>query len=333
MKKSLAALAALIIVGLAVGLVMQRRAGLKLRAENSALRAEAGRIDGLAAENKRLSNLLAQARQAAPSVPKEPSRELLKLRGEVGVVRKTAEDAIAEASKPVEAPLSGVTANPEMYKMLRNQQKLGLSMVYKGLGPRAGLDQEKLDALSNLLADHVMTNIDHITAVLRDGKTPQEMDAIFTQQEKETTAQVKELLGPDAFGKYEEYNRDLGSYLTAEQFKSMLPGDKETKDAQAEKLHALMRSETAKALAERGLSPDFQTVPTLNFRNIASQEEGERNIALLDSIYGQVQAGAAEFLNPAELQKFAEFRKLAVDNNRLALTVNRKLMAPAKNAP
>jgi predicted RNA-binding protein with EMAP domain len=58
-------------------------------------------------------------------------------------------------------------------------------------------------------------------------------------------------------------------------------------------------------------------------------KEGEKNIQLLDSIYEQVQAGAAAFLKPDELEKFAQFRQLAVNNNRLALSLNRKLMAPA----
>jgi len=129
-------------------------------------------------------------------------------------------------------------------KMIRDQQKLGLGMIYKGFAQRANLPAEKAEELSNLLADHVMTNINHITAVLREGKSPQEMDKIFAEQEQETNEQVKQLLGAETYAKYVEYNRDLASYLTSEQFKTRLPGDAATKDAQAKQLFELMQQET-----------------------------------------------------------------------------------------
>ena len=108
----------------------------------------------------------------------------------------------------------------------------------------------------------------------------------------------------------------------------MLGGNKDSKDSQGKQLYALMQQETKEMLAARGLPADYQTVPTLNFRNFASEEEGEKNIHLLDAIYEQVQAKAAGFLSPQELEKFSQFRELAVNNNRLALSLNRKLMAP-----
>jgi hypothetical protein len=205
---------------------------------------------------------------------------------------------------------------------------MGLSMIYKGFTNRTKLPAETAEAVNNLLADSVMTNIDHITAILRDGKSPEEREQILRQQEIETNATVKELIGPEAYEQFEEYNRHIASYLTAEQFKSMLPGDKDKKDAQAKQLYDLMRDETRKTLAAHGLAEDYQTVPTLNFRNFTSEQESERNLQLLDSIYERVQTASGAFLTPEEVEKFAEFRKLAINNNRVALTINRKLMAP-----
>src|SRR5207237_4184261 len=97
------------------------------------------------------------------------------------------------------------------------------------------------------------------------------------------------------------------SFLTAEQFKGMLTGDKEAKEAQGKQMYELMQQETQKALAARGLDKDFQTVPTLNFRNIASEQEADKNLQLLDSIYERVQEAAGSFLSPAELTEFGEF--------------------------
>lgn len=326
---------AAITVALSIPLVVQYQSRTRLQDENQTLRAQVEEIAVLSEENKRLSNLVAQAkRQPAPSTNNEQFRELMKLRGEVAVLRKTANEAVeaAEAAKPTgESALSGITANPEMSKMIRDQQKLGLGMVYKGFAKAGNLPPEKMEELNNLLADEVMTNINHITAVLRDGKTGKALDDVFAKAEAETKERVKALLGPEAFAKYEEYSKQMASYITAEQFKSMLPGDKEAKESKARQMYELMEAEKEKALAARGLSSDHQLIPTLNFRNIASQEEAEMSLQLLDEIYGQVAVRAGNFLSPEDLDKFAEFRKMAVNNNRVALTVNRKLMAPGAN--
>jgi RNA polymerase sigma factor (sigma-70 family) len=328
MTKFQAGIIAALAVAFSVPLVLQQRTAHQAKAENQALRDQLQQMEQVVAENGRFSNLLAKAQLPAPPEDKQQQRELLKLRGEVGTLRKTADDAVASAAKATEAPLTGITANPEMHKMLRDQQKMALSAIYKGFADRAKLGPEKSEELNSFLADNVMTNIDHITAILREGKSPAEVEQILARQEADSTEQVKKLLGPEAYEKYEQYNRELASYITSQQFKTMLSGDKETKDAQSKQLFALMLQETQKTLAARGLSSDYQTVPTLNFRNFASEQEGEKNIQLLDAIYEQVQANAASFLKPEELAKFAEFRTMAVNNNRLALSVNRKLMAP-----
>jgi hypothetical protein len=108
----------------------------------------------------------------------------------------------------------------------------------------------------------------------------------------------------------------------------MLKGEKEAKETKGQQLYELLEQEKLRALANEGLPADFQLVPTLNFRNFASEEVGEKNLRLLDSIYEQVQNQASGFLSAEEVEQFGEFRKLAINNNRLGLTVNRKLMAP-----
>lgn len=84
---------AALVAGLSIPLAKQHQALVKLREENSALRLQADNFPRLAAENTRLSNLLAQ-----PSQPEtqDQTRELLKLRGEVGQLKRQ----LAETPKP-----------------------------------------------------------------------------------------------------------------------------------------------------------------------------------------------------------------------------------------
>ena len=157
------------------------------------------------------------------------------------------------------------------------------------------------------------------------------MDQVFKEQEVALQEKLQGLLGNEGYEKYQDYTHNLASYLTAEQFKSLLSGDKAAKDEQSKQLYQVMQEETQVALNKAGLPADYQTVPTLNFRNFASEEAAEQSLQLLDGIYDKVSARAASFLSPEDLEKFSEFRTTAIKNNRMGLAMNRRLMAPSAN--
>ena len=74
---------AIVVAGVAAPLVLQNQSQSRLREENSSLRL---RLDRLARENQRLSNLSIQAK-TREALPDEQYRELMRLRGEVGQLR------------------------------------------------------------------------------------------------------------------------------------------------------------------------------------------------------------------------------------------------------
>jgi len=325
-KLKIGIITAVVVAGVTIPLVVQQRTQTKLAAVNESLRQQAELNRQLTEENERLAKLTQRATAPAPA-SNSPSLELLRLRGEVGRLRQ--ENTTAAMSKSnAPSALSGITDNPEMYKVIRDQQKAGLTMIYKDFTNRVNLPPEQSEQFVNLLADDVMENIDRITEVLREGKSPAAMDQVFAEQEAALLEKVKTLLGPEASAQYQEYTKNLASYLTAEQFKSMMTGEKDAKDEKSRQLYQLLLQETQAELANAGLPADYQTVPTLNFRNFASESEAERNLQLLDSIYGRAAAKAGAFLSEQEIEKFAEFRAKAINGNRMALALNRKLMAP-----
>ncbi len=96
-SKAQTATVGLVVVGMATGLVLEHRSQVKLNAENQALQQQ---MEGLQADNARLSTLAAQPQTAAPAA--KPSDELLRLRGEVGVLRQQSNElrsALASAQK------------------------------------------------------------------------------------------------------------------------------------------------------------------------------------------------------------------------------------------
>ena len=74
-------------------LALQRQTQLKLSQENESLRTQNDQLASLSAENERLSNLLAEARNSQPPDTNH-IRELMKLRGEVGMFRRQTNELV-----------------------------------------------------------------------------------------------------------------------------------------------------------------------------------------------------------------------------------------------
>ena len=250
------------------------------------------------------------------------SGETLRLRGEVGRLRQ--ENASIASSNAI----SKVTANPEARKMLRDTQKMAMSMVYGGLAKQANLSTEQKEKLNDILADYIMDNVDKVTTVLRDKPGDAEMNRVFAAEDARLQENVRQLMGDEGLEQFQQYSTELLGNITAEQFKGMMSGDGPDKQNKAKQLSQLIQEESKAALEAAGLPADYQTIPMLNLRNIASEQEGERSLKLLDDIYKRVSARSAGFLTPEDLKKFDEFREAGVKNNRAALMLNRTMMAP-----
>ncbi len=303
----------------------ENRQVAELREQNQRLQKQlaplAGQVEQLQRERDRATNRVASVAQELATVKQQPT-EVFKLRGQVGVLRQE-KDAIGSKSA-----LSKITADPETRKLMREQQKAGMSFIYAELAKRLQLKPEQAGQFNDLLADHVMDSIDLITQALHDNRSRAEIDRLFAAQEAAMQAQVAALLGQDGLTQYTDYSKQLLSTVTGMQFEGSLTGDTEAKAAKRKQLTQAVQEELQAGLAAAGLPADYQTMPMLNFRNIASEETGERSLKLLENAYARAAARAKAFLAAEELVKFDEFGKKAIENNRSALLMNRKLMAP-----
>jgi RNA polymerase sigma factor (sigma-70 family) len=84
-------LSVIAVAGVATPLAIQYQSQARLREENQGLRQQAGQLDQVAVENERLSNLVVQAKGAEP-LSREQMSELLRLRGEVGRLRRESKE-------------------------------------------------------------------------------------------------------------------------------------------------------------------------------------------------------------------------------------------------
>ena len=324
-QKTILGLSLVAAIGTGVTSIHQARQNAALKQQVLSLEQQqaplAAQVRALETERDQATNQLASLVEYSATLKQRPD-EVLRLKGEVGRLhRESVETSSASA-------LNKVTGNPEARQLLREQQKISMGAIYADFAKRANLTKEQSDKFSEVLADHVMDSIDRITDALRDNLSPEQLTQLFSAQNAATTGKMQELLGPEAAEQYADYTKNLASSITALQFQGQLTGDGGAREEKGARLRQLLQQERDAALAEAGLPPDFQTIPTLNFCNIASETEAEKNLKLFDDIYGRVAAKAGAFLSPEELEKFAAFRSAAMTQNRSTLVVNRKLMAP-----
>jgi RNA polymerase sigma factor (sigma-70 family) len=305
--------------------IYEARQAAQLRDQNHALLQQqaplAGQIQQLQKERDDATNRLASVTAELATAKKNPA-EVLKLRGEVGALRQE-NKAAGEKSA-----ISKLTSDPATRKALRDQQKMGMSSIYKDFAKKLNLTPEVTGQLNDMLADNVMDNVDLITQVLHDGKSQAEIDQIFSAADTAFQGKVKALLGDDAAAQYKDYTQNLFANLSASQFSDSFTGDKAAKDDKKNQLQQLLQDTTATALKNAGLPADYQVVPMLNFANIASEAQADQSLNLLDGIYASTIANSGSFLTPDELSALQTFRTNAINLNRTVLTMNRKLMAP-----
>ncbi|HTA29471.1 MAG TPA: sigma-70 family RNA polymerase sigma factor [Candidatus Cybelea sp.] len=278
-------------------------------------------VDAIKHERDAATAKIAQLSEENATLKQHPT-DVLKLRNQVGQLKRENTEMGSKSA------LSKVTANPEARKMMRDQQKLGMAMLYGDFIKQAKLAPDVKEKFKDMLADSVMDNVDQITTALRDKPAQDQLDQTFAAQNAALRQKVGDLLGQDAVAQFDDYNKNLASTLTAEQFKDELSGTKDEQEAKSQQLLQLMKTTTASALAAANLPADYQVVPILNFANIASEQEGDQSIKLLQNIYQQVSAQAASFLSPEEQKKFQEFTTTAINNNKMGLGLNRTMMAP-----
>jgi RNA polymerase sigma factor (sigma-70 family) len=308
--------------------VFQARQVSSLRAQVQSLEQQEQQNSGLSNlvqelrhDRDRATNALAALTAENAGLKKNPN-DVLRLRGEVGRLQQ--ENATIGSS----SALSKVAASAESRKLLRDQQKLGMGMIYKGFAKQMNLTKEQTDKLNDLLADHVMEVVGHVSTVLRDKLPAEQMNALFAAQEAALQEKVQALLGPDGLAQYQDYSKNLVASLTADQFSAMLWGTGPANEDKIKQFKQVLLEETQSALTSAGLPADYQAVPILNFANMASEQQANVSLKLLDDIYQRTAARSSSFLSADELEKFQSFRGIAITNSRTALAMNRTMMAP-----
>ncbi|MEO8427822.1 MAG: hypothetical protein ABI651_12000 [Verrucomicrobiota bacterium] len=184
-------LAALVIAGTATILVVQRQSQISLREENESLRQQIAEIK---TDNEGLANSVVQAR-AASSLRSNQLRELLRLRGEVGVLRRQQREldqavAAARTKEPVSTPQVEAVSQPNQLAPFQVQLVLDEAgddseILTNNAGPASG---QVMHVRKTPLLDYTAINSVDVTTDPSSGTSQINID--FSEEGKELFAQV-----------------------------------------------------------------------------------------------------------------------------------------------
>jgi hypothetical protein len=184
--------------GLTFWLVVERQARFKLEQEDRAWRQQLSRMEEIIAENQRLSNLVAQAngsqsspatRTQAPSPTDERAKDLMRLRGEVEVLRQQSKEieSLRADTRQLSAARenglqtqnagqpaignNGITSNATRLEIVKAEYWTDNTNmdVAAELRERIRGDGLKAVASNNLKGDPEFGQVKHLTVVYRSG--------------------------------------------------------------------------------------------------------------------------------------------------------------------
>ena len=336
MKNALLGLLAAATIILAVVYVKQARTLAVQTAQLASLQGEfeqkSRQSDDLRSAQKRLaaerSELINQVnRLVTQPAPAEPAAPAL-----------TNSTVGADAGNPdkdnggFSAMMAKMMADPDMKKMMRDQQAQIMNQLYGPLIKEMGLTPEESAKFKELLADSQMKGVENAGSLFSGDPTnrTESLNAL-TAQQKDQEDQVKELLGETRYAQYKDYQRTVGERMQLDQFRQQTAGGASAlTDEQANQLLAFMKEEKQNVAAVGGQAPaGTGQDQAANLQAMLSGEQMEKALQAQDDANQKVYERAKAVLSPEQLDAFGAFQTNQLSMMRLGITMSRKLFGPS----
>ena len=220
--------------------------------------------------------------------------------------------------------LSGMMKDPEMRKLIRDQQAMVMEQLYSPLLKKLNLAPEQSEKFKEILANGMESGMEMASSMFGGGSTNRaEMGKAIAAQQKAQEQQMKDLLGEQGFAQYKEYQETVGERAQLNQFRQQF-GDQGINDDQTEKLLALMREEKKNMTATMGTQFPGQNPGDMD----AFMKEGqlEKLMEAQQNVNQNVYARAGEILNPEQMASFGKFQTNQLMMMRMGLSMARKFM-------
>lgn len=304
MQKKVVVFILAVIIGLSVVAIVQSRkvATTKIEAAKIQLEADAG-AKALDEQQQIIANLEEQKttldKQLRDLAVKQEAR-LVPATVSASPSFPKSTDAAGNATSNVAGGkgsfLAKMMGDPAMKKMIGEQQKQMLTMMYGPMFKEMKLSPEETEKLSALMFQNQMNTVEKGTGLLAGGSEDRTaLQKTLADDKKEYDSQVKEMLGEERYAQFEEFNKSLPDRMAMTQLKSQF-GDNPLTDSQSTQLLGVMKEERSRATADGNVAPPADV--TTGF----SEESMNKYFAEQEAINLRVVARAEGVLSPEQVE-------------------------------
>jgi hypothetical protein len=176
------------------------------------------------------TNALAAAREEVASLNfQQNTVELLKLRGEVGQLRRQL--AISEAKTGTSyGGLAQMLNDPAMRNSMRQSSLLRTQMTFSDLFKELKLTPEQSQKASQLISDSMMNAAEKLFALPQGTANSDELSRLADGWEKDVAKQLQPLLGDKGAARFIDYYQDIPAHAAVELLKGRLGADQLSED-------------------------------------------------------------------------------------------------------
>jgi hypothetical protein len=234
-------------------------------------------------------------------------------------------------------PLAEMLKNPEMKEMIKNQQKTALgAMIDKNYGKLfadLNLTPEQSAALKEQILNKQLQAADMGMSMFTDdldaAKRAELVKQVKTANDA-ADAQIKELLGDEAYKQFQTYEKSMGERMTVSGFTDQLSSGSTAlaDDQQQQLIQAMTQARqdfkfTTDYSDQSKFDGDFTSMFTEDRMNVFFQE--------LEQLNQQYLARAQSILSPDQFEAFKKYLANQQAMQKMGMQMAGKMFAPAKS--
>jgi RNA polymerase sigma factor (sigma-70 family) len=232
--------------------------------------------------------------------------ELLKLRGQVGVLRQSLSD-VAATNRPL-AGISKMMNDPAMKEYIHQAQLKIAKEQYGPLVKELKLSPEETEKFTQLIGDGWLKVSEMLSTATQGDADRTQMLKEAAELHKETDDQLQSLLGEAGYARYVEFNQQIPAQTTVKLLNDQL-GDNGLSDDQSARLAQIVNAQPY--ASTHGITGELDAAFLGSQEEIDSylQQVAESNQRILDQ--------AAGFLTPQQLAVLAVVQSNSVSAEKI----------------
>ncbi len=244
--------------------------------------------------------------------------------------------AVAAKENPQAGWMKGMAKmfkDPEMKKMMRTQQSMGVRMIYGDLAKELGLSSGEADKVIELLADRQMDASERAMVAMDNAeKDPAKLEQAGQDAQKVMTDYEEKLqaaLGPEKKAKLDEYERGIGDRMAMQQYQgSFASAGQPLDDTQRAGLLQIMKEERMKTPAGP-LDPGNKDVAAA-MKAMQSGDALEKSLETQRQLQQRVFDRAHTVLTPDQMNAFETAQKAQIQMQEMGVKMGKAMMGGDK---